>query len=499
VSPGDRAELHLTLVPPAPRRAAGAYRWINAGPEEHRFLRPLCQAAGAAGLRLWVERGVSPDTLTRTDFGGMVTATVPFAGGEVAVVWSDFRVNAGSFAHATARRFTAFLDHLDDSARERFPLIYVVNSAGLSLMEGRALFSDAFAMWPALLDYADRHPVFTCAVGKCLGLAPLLLGLGHYRVAVAGRTQINLTGPEVLSLFFGKRTDFEAGAAAERACERGDLVHELVPSVDEAFVRFRDLLAPARTRRVPPPDAPPPTERDPVGLLGSFLDAPPCEVVPGWCDSVRLFLGTRGGAPLGVFVNPPRRPNNLIGVRTLAKYAAGLDLFRALGVPIVSLLDSPGIDPRFDQSDANLMRKMLRVGEKIIRYPHGAMGVVTGRCFGGASTLGFPKVFGSVRAVALRGARMGTMHERIITRLLEGSPRLLAQWREVAGRQGPGLEDLLADGTLDAVVEPADLPAELDRFLACLGARRIAHVPRRARRDWPVVTGRGRPPLTHEA
>ena len=128
--------------------------------------------------------------------------------------------------------------------------------------------------------------------------------------------------------------------------------------------------------------------------------------------------------------------------------------------------------PRFDQSDANNLRRMLAVGSKIIHYPHGAMGVVTGRCFGGASTLVFPKIFGGRRTVALRGSRMGTMNESIIARLLQGSPRLLAQWRQVAATQDPGLTDLLAEGSLDAVIDPADLAGEIDRFLTLVAAPR---------------------------
>jgi hypothetical protein len=49
--------------------------------------------------------------------------------------------------------------------------------------------------------------------------------------------------------------------------------------------------------------------------------------------------------------------------------------------------------------------------------------------------------------------------------VLHGSPRLLAQWRQVAAAQGAGFEDLLAQGSLDAVVALEELPDEMDRFL----------------------------------
>jgi acetyl-CoA carboxylase carboxyltransferase component len=444
-------------------QATDGYRCITIAAGQHRFLKKVFDAFGCATLRIWTESSVSDAGFDRVCCDGLVTALGEFQGRTVAIVWSDFRVNAASFGRANSQRFAAFLWHLRHAPGEPVPLVYVVNSAGVSLMEGRIAFSDAFDLWPELLGYADEHLVLTCAVGKCLGLAPLLYGLGHYRVAVAGNTQVNLTGPEVIKLFFGQGIDFARSAAAERCVEHHDLVHELVPSVDAALARFKELLTRAPERD---PAAAPSLGARTGALLMGFLDAAPLELIPGWCPRVRLFLGTRRGQPLGIFVNPLERSNNMITVRTLEKYAAGLDLFRAMRLPIVSLLDSPGMDPRFDQADANNVRKILWVGEKIIHYPHGAMGVVAGRCFGGATTLGFPKVFGGTRCIALRGCNIGLMHERIVGQVLSGSPRLLEQWEEVVAGQSPGYEDLLAQGTLDAVLDEAQLPDEIDRFLA---------------------------------
>ncbi len=458
-------------------RASSAYHWITATSGHHRFLRTVCESLGTTTLRLWIDSRVSRESFSRTDCGGLVTATGEVDGRPVAIAWSDFRVNAASFGKANSRRFAAFLQELDRPGADDVPLIYFVNSAGISLMEGRTVFSDAFALWPALLHYSERHPLLTCADGKCLGLAPILFGLGHYRVAVAGRTCLNLAGPEVIRMFFGEGVDFGRSAAAERFHDGTDLVHELVPSLEAACARFREILAPeSATGRTRPGTLG--TKTDVV--FSSFLDAVPRELVPGWCARVRLFLGARHGKSIGIFLNPPERSNNMITVRSLEKYAAGIDLFRSLGVPIVSFLDSPGFDPRFDQSAANNFRRMLWVGEKIIHYPHGCMGVVIGRCFGGSASLVFPKVFGGSRTLAIRGSRIGIMDERIVDHLLSGCPRLQQQWNAVAARQTAGLEDLLEEGTVDAVIDLAELGHELDRFLAGRAAgstRRVAAFP----------------------
>jgi acetyl-CoA carboxylase carboxyl transferase subunit beta len=439
---------------------APQYHLVTIEPRGHAFLKPVFEAFACRTLDVWVEAGAG---FERQQCDGLVTGLAACDGRRIAVVWSDFRHNAASYGRANSRRFASFLAHLRLDP-EPIPLVFVVNSAGLSLMEGRTAFSDVFRLWPELLDYASDRLLLTCAVGKCLGVAPLLYGLGQYRVAVAGRTQVNLTGPEVIRLFFGAGHDFEQRAAAERCVERHDLVHDLVPSVAAALALFRRLIA--RDAGAENGNVAALLGVRTGALVARFLDGTPRELVPGWCPRVRLLLGARHGRPLGVFVNPLERSNNMITVRTLEKYAAGLDLFRALRVPIVSLLDSPGIDPRFDESDANNLRTILRVGEKIIRYPYRSMGVVAGRCFGGATTLAFPKVFGGSRALALRGTQIGVMHDRIVDQVLAGAPRLLAQWQERASARRADFSDLLADGTLDAVVEPDGLAGEIDRFLA---------------------------------
>src|SRR5581483_10434819 len=117
---------------------------------------------------------------------------------------------------------------------------------------------------------------------------------------------------------------------------------------------------------------------------------------------VRAFLVQKKGTGerLGVLINPPGNTNNMISAETLQKYSDALDFFKALRVPAISMLDAPGIDPRIEQMDKGILKLAVDVSAKIIDYPHGLMGVVVGRCYGGSSVLAFPKYFGSKRIVA---------------------------------------------------------------------------------------------------
>lgn len=444
--------------------SAAGYRWLTVREGEHGFLAPVFRGLGVPSLRIWVDSCHAETEFDRITCGGHIHALALVNGRPVAVAWADFRVHAASYDHVVSRRFAAFIRY---AGHHRIPMIYVVNSAGISLRHGRKVFSDAFQLWPALLRFAERNTLLTCALGRCLGLAPVLFGLGHYRVAVSGMTQINLTGPQVIQTCFGDSPDFDRSAAAERFVERTDLVHETLPTTDAAIARFLEILSGAGPVAVADAAVP----MDPtLEFLESVLDRRPLELVPGWSGGVRLFLGEFRDRRLGIFINPVPRREHMINSRCIEKYSAGLDLFARLGVPIVSFLDAPGMDPRFKESDANNIRKMLWVGEKIIRYPHGSLGVIWGRCYGGATTLVFPKIFGGARVVALRGARIGSMQEQVVSRLLEQSPRLLAQWRASLERQGPDLADLLEEGSLDAVVDLHELPDQLELFLSRLSA-----------------------------
>ena len=172
------------------------YHWITIQRGDHRFLEPVFAGLGCGRLRVWIDAEVTAQGFRRTDCDGLITAIAEVDGSRVAVAWSDFRVEGAAFGHRNSRRFTAFLNHLRAEPGS-IPLIYFVNSSGINLMAGRAVFSDGFGIWPALLGFSEQHLLLTCALGKCLGLAPLLFGLGHYRVAVAEGTQLNLAGPEV--------------------------------------------------------------------------------------------------------------------------------------------------------------------------------------------------------------------------------------------------------------------------------------------------------------
>ncbi len=410
----------------------------------------------------------------RREADGFITVRITHPRGTFGVVCNDFKLKGGSFGQENSERVTAFIDEMASEGR---PLVLIVDSMGARLMDGRAVVKPAFGIIPSLLRFRERYLLVTCNAGRALGLGAVLCAAGHCRLAIAGRSLVNLAGPEIVRMFFGEGTDFGAIAAAERTLPGSSIVTELAASRAEMLARARALVDLA-TR--PPAPTGPPAQGPPfpemslsqrpelklAAILASCSDTAR-EVFGSLAPAVRAYVATRHGRRFGLLVNPPGNPDNLITARALDKYVLALDLYRVLRLPVVSLLDTPGGDPR---DNADVILALWQVCERILRYPHGLMGVCIGRGYGGAIALGFPKFFGSRAAYVLEGSALGLMHPHLIDSLLSSSKTLAADWSVAKTAHTADCADLVAAGIIDGMLSPGEVPAALDRFLLATAA-----------------------------
>jgi acetyl-CoA carboxylase carboxyltransferase component len=447
------------------------YRWKRIALAEYRFLEPLRAIYGAeASVELFWDPSVE---FNRVQADGLVAVRGVVSGRTVSVAVTDFRVSGGSFGKENMSRFGRFLAEIDlhDGC-----FIFLLNTLGARFTEGRSLFSPVFSVIPAIQRYAKKHPFYAAAMGKCLGLGAVFLGQAHYRIAMGEGSLVNLTGPEVLSLFFGQDSaKFEAFASAGHQFKANSLIHEILPDAETIYRRVRELAVyPLATEEASSQYLLEPDEKRPKYLksenaLVRTLDASgthAVEVFPQLSPVARTFLVRRGDRTFGVIANPPIHPDNMLTVRAVERSRAALDLFGAMKVPVITMLDSPGGDPRASESDADAILKMVDLVHAMIDYPHGKMGVINGRCFGGSCMFVFPKIFGAQRTIAIEGSKLGIIGDAIVAKVLENNPRMKAEWAENQKRERADLSDMVGENELDAVVPLAALGAEIDRFLA---------------------------------
>jgi acetyl-CoA carboxylase carboxyltransferase component len=153
-------------------------------------------------------------------------------------------------------------------------------------------------------------------------------------------------------------------------------------------------------------------------------------------------------------------------VRTLRLYQDALRLFRAWRLPLLSLLDTPGVDPRIDNSNQDVIQQLIETNRAIIHYPYPKMGVWSGRGFGGANTLVIPRCYGSfANYVILDRTRVGVMHESIISHLLEKSKRLLSLWQASRVTETEDFQDLVDAGIATRAIRLEEMGTVVSAFL----------------------------------
>ena len=409
----------------------------------------------------------------RASCDGVILIKGKVNGHTVGVIYNDFRIKGGSFSHQSSKKIISFLE---EAILEGTPIVFFLNTLGVRFTEGRTIFKDAFSILPTLKRFTESNLLITCILGRCLGIGAIIYRFGHYRLGVKEKGYLNLTGSEVINLFFGGKIDFEKIASLENKIKKTDLVHEIVAKREDILKKVKILLNfyfyPDQKKISLFEDC---VERQDIATnkyerkclfflkqIGTIY----IEVFQQFSSIVKTFIVIREDNIIGVFSNIPGRPDNMIDVQAVQKYSAALALFKAMKLPVISFIDTPGADPRSEFQGFDIIGAMFSVTQQIIEYPYEMMGISVGRCYGGASIFGFPFIFGqNKKGVAIKGSKVGIMDEKIISHIVSGSPKLASEWKKSLVKQTSDLRDLIDCGLVEDVIDENEIGSCVDNLL----------------------------------
>ena len=409
------------------------------------------------------------------------------AAGPVAAVW-DFGVFGGSFGEDDA---TTLVAAAREAVRRRVPLVTLVRSGGTRLQEGMAALVGIPRARLALLDLAAAGlPHLSVADAPTTGGVWIsVVSMADLRVAVEGAT-VGFAGPRVVEAVTGSRPP-EGTHSAESAFAAG-LVDAVLPGgqvrawLDEALA----ALAPGTPTPAEPRTG---TARDDGGwaqvararsrsrggaeLLGTLLEGGVPLRAPRGDQTVAASIGRLGGlAVVGVALAAD------IGVRpTPDGYRLAARAYRLagrLGLPVLSLVDTPGAEPGSDAEQDGIAPAIGDALDALLTCSAPTVALVHGE--GGS---------GGALAAATADLLLLTADSYFAAIGPEGAEAALGRpAAECADLMRITPADLLALGAADAVLEhPADVAAHLVDLAACSPADRQA---RRARRWSGPVPGR---------
>lgn len=302
-------------------------------------------------------------------------------GRRVMIAGDDFTVRGGS-SEASIPDKWIFAETY--ATEHRTPLIRLVDAAGGSiklLEKAQSTKLGGYPSWKAA-ELLGTVPVAGVALGPCAGLGAIKVCLSHFSVMVQGKSQVFSGGPLVVAPGVGQVIDKES-LGGYRVHSRGSgVVDNDAPTEQEALDQVAAFLSymPSSVFALPPlqaaPDlggardesltsAIPRDRRKPYqarSILERVLDPGSVfEIGRYWGRSLITALGRLDGRPVGVIQSDPLHVGGALTAAAAEKATRFVDLCDTFHLPIVSLVDQPGVYVGRQAEEQGTARAALRL------------------------------------------------------------------------------------------------------------------------------------------
>jgi acetyl-CoA carboxylase carboxyltransferase component len=452
---------------------------------------------GALAVAAQSRRRSAEDLIANTPADGMVTGIGAINGAEfgeersrTVVMAYDATVLAGTQGvrnHAKTDRL------LGIAAEQSLPVVLFAEGGGRPgdtdwpIVAG--LHVSTFASYAAL---SGRVPVVGIAAGRCFAGNAALLGCSDVIIASRG-SNIGMGGPAMIE--GGGLGVFRPEQIGPSAVQHGNGVIDLLVADEAEAVRAaRQYLGyfQGRAAAGPAPDARALRQVVPENRLRAYDTR---AAVLGLADrgsvlwlrtgfglAIHAGLARLDGRPVGVLASNPQHLGGAIDADAADKAARFMQLCNAHGLPLVSLIDTPGfmVGPEVEAQAQVRHVSRLFVTAGALRVPFfavvlrksyglGAMALAAGGLHRPVFSIAWPT--GEFGAMGLEGAvRLGFRKE---LEALPNGPEREALFKHLLAQQVAHGEALHLASTLeiDAVIDPADTRDWLVRGLASAQVR----------------------------
>lgn len=281
----------------------------------------------------------------------------------VAVCADDFTVKGGSSEGANSDKWI-FIERW--ALEHRAPMVRLVDAAGGSIRlldKNGSTKIPGYASWPSA-EIMAHVPVVGVAMGPCAGLGAMRVAQSHFSVMVAGSSQVFAGGPAVVAPGVNQSiSKEELGGSRVHARGSGVVDNEAADEKDalDQVRRFLSYLPtsvfelPPHIRPVDDPDrqdemlasAIPRDRRKPYkvrDLVAAILDKDSLfEIGRYWGRSTVTMFARLNGYPVGVIANDPMQMAGTVTGESADKLTRFIDLCDTFHLPIVNLVDQPGV------------------------------------------------------------------------------------------------------------------------------------------------------------
>jgi acetyl-CoA carboxylase carboxyltransferase component len=454
-------------------------------------LEALCDPGTLQVIRSRVVSGRLGDRARAGD--GVVGATGAVDGRPIACYAEDGSFFGGSLGE---RHADTIVRVLETAARARIPVVGFVESGGARMQEGTAALAGYGRIFRESVALTGVVPQISVVSGASAGggaYSPALTDL----VLMTEDAAMFLTGPGVVRDALGEEVDAVA-LGGPRVHERNGVCHLVVADEAAAAAAVRELLtylpsasgeappwAPARAPELEDPGRVVPAEARRaydvrLALRAIFDRATLLELCPRWARNIVTTLARLDGRPVGVIANQPHHLGGVLDAAASEKAARFINFCASFGLPLVTVVDTPGFMPGSRQERAGVIRHGAALVRAFAAAPVPKLTVVLRKAYGGAYITMNSRDLGADLVLVWPGAELGIMSGRAAVGIVNR--------RELRVADDPDAERIrLADayaerhlradaaaaaGFVDELVEPQETRARLAGALRTLARPR---------------------------
>jgi acetyl-CoA carboxylase carboxyltransferase component len=427
---------------------------------------------------------------------GVVCGIGDVDGRPVAIVATDYTVKGGSIGHAGGRK----LERVSTLARDRgYPLVMLHDGGGHRIQEGldaapTARGDAGFANLQETL--SGWVPTVSAMMGPGFAAPTNFAALCDFVPMVEGTSTLGVAGPSLVKTALGKDlTKPELGGPNVQARRHGmaDVACEDDEACLDAIKTYLSYLPRNATREPPSDDDFESPSEDQVAALTDVIPANAKKgydiyaIVEGIVDQESFFelkpefarnivtgFARLEGGPIGVVANNPRHKAGTIDTAASDKSSHFVSVCDAFGLPVLSLIDVPGILPGPDSESEGVARHSAKLPFELNRatvpkatvclrrgYGYGYVAMGGGRSTDTDLSLAWPTA--EIAAMGIEGA-VDVAYRREI----EAADDPEAKRAELVEKFKDRTDAVRASERLgiDGVVEPADTRGRVARAFA---------------------------------
>jgi len=356
------------------------------------------------------------------------------------------------------------------------PIIGVFDSAGAIVFDGAQALAAYGKLMRAISEASGVIPQIAIIDGVCGGSSAVAASMFDFVVTVKDKSKLYVNSPFIIGGETGK-SDYAAaiGASAYSAESTADAINytkellTLLPSnnADSAYIQTFDDLNRKMTASADNYDA--------ETLARELSDGNFVRLYEKYSENMIFGFASIGGIVSGIIASNPKK-KGIIDIKSARAAAKLLSVCDAFGIPVVTLVDSEGLDVSADAEDNAYASELAKLAYAYTTSENAKISVVIGKAYGAGFTLLGSKSLGADMAYALDGACISVLSPEASVAFVwnskvgvDGKSRaeLEKEWKEKCASASEAADA----GEIDDIIEMPELRQRICSALQMLSAK----------------------------